>query len=277
MTGGLRRFWPLGAAIAVSTLAACDQYNQECVPPISEPNRIAGYLGGSLALDAQTTWGRDSTAGALIANSYYALLETSGGRAFAFELSSYPTGRGLCSARELLPQGPLTRAVLRDVLPEDDPLVLATLTFSDVIRILDVGVKRMRSASGPDGNLLQLSTNVTYTVACAADPAAPAATPPDPRTYPRVEEVVIGSDRLQASRTDVPPIQVVMRESLAKGENAAFFPLKARYESNQGYSPLNRTSFEAVERYLGARHGKPETRYDTALSPTLRIGRLRCD
>jgi 2',3'-cyclic-nucleotide 2'-phosphodiesterase (5'-nucleotidase family) len=144
---------------SLSAAAGCVEYNEECSRFMTDPEGIAGYLGGDVTITKTKVRTDDNSVGQLVAEAYYAAFDDQPSQYWP-DLAVVNSGairfEGVCESREILKKGPVKRKVLRDVLPFDNRVVVVSVTHRQLKGILEHGVAGY-SAIDPKGSFLQLA------------------------------------------------------------------------------------------------------------------------
>jgi 5'-nucleotidase/UDP-sugar diphosphatase len=149
-------------------LASCVEFNAECSPPIDQPDEVLAFLAAPVPVDHNVVRRRESPLSNAIADAYLAALGDAGipKPDVAFDNSGGIRDLGLCLTRTALAKGPLTRKVLRDVVPFSNQLVVVKVSERELFDILEHGVSSLAVPNvSPGGQFLQVS-GLRYEVDC---------------------------------------------------------------------------------------------------------------
>lgn len=153
--------------LAPAALAGCLQFNEECSPPIDDPDEVVTWLAVPVPVARAVVRTRESALANAMTDSYLRAFGAgfSGPKpVVAMENAGGIRAEGLCTTRTQLAAGPLPRRVLRDTLPFANELVVVELSIAELFGVLEHGVATLRTSS-PGGQFLQVS-GLSYEVDC---------------------------------------------------------------------------------------------------------------
>jgi len=152
------RSMPLLAGSLVFVLGGCLSYNEECARYVTDPDGVAGWLDGNVAITKNDVRTKDNSIGQLVAEAYYHAFDDQADK-YKADLAVVNGGairsEGVCETREVLTKGALKRKVLRDILPFDNRVVVVSVTHHQLKNIFEHSIGGY-STTDPRGSFLQI-------------------------------------------------------------------------------------------------------------------------
>ncbi len=164
----MRRAPALLAIALAPTALSCIQFNADCSQPVADPSYTVTYLASPVPVDHTVVRTQESALGDRMTDAFLKALQDSGSPPdVAVDNAGDIRDLGLCVTRTELAKGPLTRAVLKDVIPFSDELVTVRVTVQELFHLLEHGVATLATPGNhPGGQFLQVS-GLSYEVDCS--------------------------------------------------------------------------------------------------------------
>lgn len=180
--------------LVVLTLVAlqwgCIAYNDSCTPPVDRPEEEIGFLAEDVFIDKPNARHANNAIGQLAADAFAdAFSQSSAPVDFAVVNGGAVRAEGLCTTRNVLKKGPVTRGLLHEVLLFENLVMAVDLEEQEIWNMMEHSVTRLVAApaeiSAPPGGFLQVSGSVELVVDCSAAAGS------------RVSSIKIGATTLQ--------------------------------------------------------------------------------
>ncbi|MFZ5469416.1 MAG: 5'-nucleotidase C-terminal domain-containing protein [Myxococcota bacterium] len=175
---------------AAAFLWGCIAYNDNCTPPVEQPNERIGFLAEEVFIDRANTRHANNAVGQLAADAFVdAFAQSSAPAQLGVVNGGAIRAEGLCTTRNILERGPVTRGLLHEVLLFENLVTAVDLEEQEVWDLFEHSVARLVASPAevisPAGGFLQVSKEVRMEVSCTAAAGA------------RVAALQIGSETLQ--------------------------------------------------------------------------------
>jgi 2',3'-cyclic-nucleotide 2'-phosphodiesterase (5'-nucleotidase family) len=172
---------PLVAAAVAVFASGCLAYNDDCQALIDNPNERVAFVarGTEVFLDRPNARHANNAVAQAAADAFVWVFNSAEGNArvdFGLINGGAVRDQGACVLRSILREGPLTRGVLGEILPFENPVRVVDLSEQEVFEVLELSVSRLFAAptpiTSPSGAFLQVSREVSMEVDCSRLPNA---------------------------------------------------------------------------------------------------------
>jgi 5'-nucleotidase/UDP-sugar diphosphatase len=160
-----------------SAVTGCIAFNDDCQALVDNPNERVAFIakGTEVFLDRPNARHANNAIaqGAADAFAWVFNSQTDVTAKVDFGLINGGSVRdqGACVLRSILREGPLTRGVLGEVLPFENPVRVVDLSEQEVFEVLELSVSRLFAAptpiTSPSGGFLQVSKEISMEVDCS--------------------------------------------------------------------------------------------------------------
>ena len=149
--------------LAVLSLGSCAVYNEECARFVADPDGVTGYLGGVVDIQRTSVRLKDNAIGQMVAEAFYnSPYENTDERPdIAIVNGGSIRSDGVCEVRDSLPPGGVQRKVLRDILPYDNDVVMATISYKVLKQVFEHSIMEYLPLDPPGGYLQIAGARVT--------------------------------------------------------------------------------------------------------------------
>ena len=160
----------------VAVTSGCLAYNDDCQALIDNPNERVAFIakGTEVFLDRSNARHANNAIAQSAADAFVWVFNSSEGSArvdFGFINGGAVRDQGACVLRSILREGPLTRGVLGEVLPFENPVRVVDLSEQEVFETMELSVSRLFASptpiASPSGAFLQVSREVSMEVDCS--------------------------------------------------------------------------------------------------------------
>lgn len=171
----------LSAALVASALASgCIAFNDDCQALVDNPNERVAFVakGTEIYLDRPNARHANNAIAQAAADAFVWVFNSQPDVPAAVSFGIVNGGavrdQGACVLRSIVKEGPLTRGVLGEILPFENPVRVVDLSEQEVLEVLELSVSRLFAAptpiTSPSGAFLQVSKEVSMEVDCARAP-----------------------------------------------------------------------------------------------------------
>jgi 5'-nucleotidase / UDP-sugar diphosphatase len=170
----LRSF--LCCAIAFLSVG-CVAFNDDCQALVDNPNERVAFVakGTELYLDRPNARHANNAIAQSAADAFVWVFnsqpDVTTPVAFGLINGGAVRDQGACVLRSIVREGPITRGVLGEMLPFENPVRVVDLSEQEVFEVLELSVSRLFAAptpiTSPSGAFLQVSKEVSMEVDCA--------------------------------------------------------------------------------------------------------------
>lgn len=160
-------------SFVVGSFSGCIAFNDDCQALVDNPNERVAYVakGTEVFLDRANARHANNAIAQAGADAFVWVFGDSARVSFGVLNSGSVRDQGACVLRSILREGPLTRGVLGEILPFENPLRAVDLSELEVFEMFEHSVSRLVANPGPivapSGAFLQVSREVTLQVDCA--------------------------------------------------------------------------------------------------------------
>jgi 5'-nucleotidase / UDP-sugar diphosphatase len=172
---------PAAVSVLAVVASGCLAYNDDCQALIDNPNERVAFVarGTEIFLDRPNARHANNAIAQAAADGFVWVFNSAEGNArvdFGLINGGAVRDQGACVLRSILREGPLTRGVLGEVLPFENPVRVVDLSEQEVFEVLELSVSRLFAAptpiTSPSGAFLQVSREVSLEVDCSRMPNA---------------------------------------------------------------------------------------------------------
>ncbi|MBE2251674.1 MAG: 5'-nucleotidase C-terminal domain-containing protein [Myxococcus sp.] len=166
------------APLVLVLLAAsgCIAFNDDCQALVDNPNERVAFVakGTEIFLDRPNARHANNALAQAAADSFVWVFnsqpDVTAPVSFGIINGGSVRDQGACVLRSIVREGPLTRGVLGEILPFENPIRVVDLSEQEVFEVLELSVSRLFTAptpiSSPSGAFLQVSKEVSMEVDC---------------------------------------------------------------------------------------------------------------
>lgn len=164
----------LKALLGLLCASGCVAYNDVCQPLVVNPDERVAFVAkdNEIFLDRFNVRHANNALGQQVADAFvWVFSETDRPADFGVLNSGSIREEGLCVSRTVLPEGPITKGVLHEILLFENPVQALDLSEAEVVSLFEHSVEQLIAAPGPivspSGAFLQVSKAVSLTVDCS--------------------------------------------------------------------------------------------------------------
>ncbi len=163
------------AVFAATT--GCLAFNDDCQALVDNPNERVAFVakGTEIFLDRPNARHGNNAIAQSAADAFVWVFNSQPDATSTVSFGLINGGavrdQGACVLRSIVREGPLTRGVLGEILPFENPVRVVDLSEQEVFDVLELSVSRLFAAptpiTSPSGAFLQVSKEVSMEVDCA--------------------------------------------------------------------------------------------------------------
>lgn len=171
---------PIVFALSAALSSACIAFNDDCQALVDNPNERVAFVarGSEIFLDRPNARHANNAIAQAAADAFVWVFNSQPEASARVDFGALNGGavrdQGACVLRSILREGPITRGVLGEVLPFENPVRVVDLSEQEVFEMLEHSVSRLVSLgqpiASPSGAFLQVSKELAMEVDCARMP-----------------------------------------------------------------------------------------------------------
>ncbi len=161
----------------LAATSGCLAYNDDCQALVDNPNERVAFVakGTEIFLDRPNARHANNAIAQAAADAFVWVFNSQPDASAAVSFGLINGGavrdQGACVLRSIVREGPLTRGVLGEMLPFENPIRVVDLSEQEIFDVLELSVSRLFASptpiTSPSGAFLQVSKEVSMEVDCA--------------------------------------------------------------------------------------------------------------
>lgn len=166
--------------LLASVVSGCVAFNDDCQALVDNPNERVAFIakGTEVFLDRPNARHANNAIGQAAADAFAWVFNSQTDVTAKVDFGLINGGavrdQGACVLRSILREGPLTRGVLGEILPFENPIRVVDLSEQEVFEVLELSVSRLFASptpiTSPAGSFLQVSKEISMEVDCSRMP-----------------------------------------------------------------------------------------------------------
>ncbi|MBL8934588.1 MAG: 5'-nucleotidase C-terminal domain-containing protein [Archangium sp.] len=163
--------------VLTSVVSGCIAFNDDCQALVDNPNERVAFIakGTEVFLDRPNARHANNAIAQGAADAFVWVFNSQTDVTSKVDFGVINGGsvrdQGACVLRSILREGPLTRGVLGEILPFENPVRVVDLSEQEVFEMLELSVSRLFASptpiTSPAGSFLQVSKEISMEVDCS--------------------------------------------------------------------------------------------------------------